>query len=137
VSGRIVVVAAVIERDGRVLVTRRPAGTPLEGLWEFPGGKCLPGETHADALGRELAEELDCAAEIGDHVHSVTHDDPDQTVELHFYRCRIAGDPRPMIGQDVRWIERGRLHELPFPDADRALIGRLARGARDAGESGI
>jgi len=125
----IVVVAAVIERDGRFLLTLRPAGTHLEHHWEFPGGKCLPHETHGEALRRELFEELDIVAIVGARVFSVTHTYPDRTIELHFYRCDFEGEPKAMLGQDLQWIERARLRDLPFPEADAALVHRLADGA--------
>jgi 8-oxo-dGTP diphosphatase len=121
----IVVVAAVIEHDGRFLLTLRPKGTHLAGHWEFPGGKCELHETHAEALRRELHEELDIVAEVGALVHSVTHAYPERTVELHFYACTYAGQPRPMIGQQMRWVTRDELGALPFPDADADLIRRL------------
>ena len=121
----IVVVAAVIERDGHFLLSLRPAGTHLAGQWEFPGGKCDPHETHAEALRRELHEELDIVAEVGALVHTVTHAYPERTVALHFYRCTYAGEPKGMIGQDVRWVAREDLARLPFPEADAALIARL------------
>lgn len=122
----IVVVAAVIERDGRYLLTLRPRGTHLAGHWEFPGGKCEPGETHAEALCRELREELDIDAGVGALVHAVTHAYPERTVELHFYACTFTGEARPMIGQQMRWVHGGDLHTLDFPAADRALVARLA-----------
>lgn len=122
---RIVVVAAVVERDGRFLVTLRPRGTHLEGHWEFPGGKCEPGETHVVALEREVREELGVDSRIGDLVFAVTHDYPGRTVELHFYRCDVHGDPKPMFGQQMRWATRPELASLPFPEADAGLIARL------------
>ena len=122
-----VVVAAVIERDGRFLVTLRPAGAHLEGHWEFPGGKCLPSETHVEALRRELHEELDILGLVGECLHSVTHSYPGQTVTLFFYRCDFEGEPKPMLGQEVRWVSRVELESLRFPAADAALIERLAR----------
>ncbi len=121
----IVVVAAVIERDGRYLITLRPEGTHLAAHWEFPGGKCEPHETHAEALRRELHEELDILAEVGSLVHAVTHAYPERTVELHFYACGYAGEAKPMIGQQVRWVGPGELGALPFPEADRDLIRLL------------
>jgi 8-oxo-dGTP diphosphatase len=121
----IVVVAAVIERDGQFLLTLRPSGTHLEGHWEFPGGKVMPHETHAEALRRELFEELDIVARVGAVVYSIRHDYPDRTVELHFYRCTFDGEPKPMMGQDMRWIVREQLGTLPFPEADAALITQL------------
>jgi mutator protein MutT len=121
----IVVIAAVIERDGRFLVARRLKGTHLAGVWEFPGGKCEPGETHADCLARELREELGVRATIGDEIASVQHDYPDRTVRLFFRRCTIEGDPCPMLGQQLRWASRDELKRLEFPEADRGLIDGL------------
>lgn len=122
----IVVVAAVIERDDSFLLTLRPAGSHLAGHWEFPGGKCFPHETHVEALRRELHEELDIAARVGEHVWSVTHAYPERTVELHFYRCDFEGEPKPMIGQEIRWVPRDELMRLPFPEADAQLIRALS-----------
>ncbi len=126
---RIVVVAAVVERDGGFLLTLRPRGTHLEGHWEFPGGKCEPGETHAAALAREMREELDVDVRVGALVHAVTHAYPERTVELHFYACELASEPTPMIGQQMRWVARADLAALPFPEADADLITRLVAGA--------
>lgn len=129
-SSPLQVVAAVIERDGAFLLTLRQAGTHLEGHWEFPGGKVHAGESHEQALARELAEELDIHATVGACVHRVTHAYPEKTVALHFYRCTFAGVPRPMQGQGMRWVPRADLAALPFPDADRDLIRLLiAEGA--------
>jgi mutator protein MutT len=121
----LVVVAAVIERDGRYLLTLRPEGTHLAHHWEFPGGKCQPHETHAEALRRELYEELDIVAEVGGLVHEVTHAYPERTVALHFYACTYEGEAKGMIGQQVRWVPRAELTDLPFPEADADLIARL------------
>jgi 8-oxo-dGTP diphosphatase len=120
------VVAAIIERDERLLLTLRPPGTHLEGHWEFPGGKCHPTETHAEALRRELFEELDIVADVGELVLTVTHEYTETTVELHFYRCAYAGEPKPMLGQEIRWVSRGELAALRFPEADARLIERLS-----------
>jgi 8-oxo-dGTP diphosphatase len=122
----VVVVAAVIERDGAFLLTQRLAGTHLAGTWEFPGGKVHHSETHPEALRRELHEELDIVAMVGACVHRVTHAYPEKTVELHFYGCTFEGEPKPMIGQAMRWVPRGELALLPFPEADRDLIAVLA-----------
>lgn len=122
----IVVVAAVIEREGAFLLTLRPPGSHLAGLWEFPGGKREPHESDAEALRRELHEELDILAEVGELVHAVTHAYAERTVELRFYACAFQGIPKPMIGQDMRWVARHDLPGLPFPDADAALIRLLA-----------
>ena len=121
----IIVVAAVIERDDAFLLTLRQAGTHLADHWEFPGGKVHHSETHAEALRRELFEELDIVAAVGELVHTVTHAYPEKTVELHFYQCVFVGEPKPMMGQGMRWVARSELAGLPFPEADRALIAQL------------
>jgi mutator protein MutT len=121
----IVVLAAIIERDGRILLTRRAAGTHLGGLWEFPGGKCEPGETHDACLRREIDEELGADATIGDEVLVTEHAYPEQTVRLHFRRCTIAGDPIARLGQEMMWATRADLAALEFPAADRELIQLL------------
>jgi mutator protein MutT len=124
---RIVVTAAVIERDGRYLVTRRLDGTHLAGYWEFPGGKCDPDEPLATCLAREIAEELDVPVRIGEEVHQVAHTYPERTVELHFFRCELLGEPRAVLGQEMRWVSRGELTSMEFPPADAELIAMLAR----------
>jgi 8-oxo-dGTP diphosphatase len=123
----IVVTAAVVERDGRFLVTRRQKGVHLEGFWEFPGGKCDADETHADCLARELREELDATARIGVEIVTITHAYPDRQVELHFLRCELEGEPRPQLGQDMRWVTREELTTLEFPPADAELIRLLGQ----------
>ena len=126
----IVVVAAVIERDGRLLVTRRLEHTHLAGKWEFPGGKCDHGESHEACLARELREELDVEAVVGDEILVTEHDYPERTVRLHFRWCAIDGEPRPMLSQEMRWVTRDELSALEFPEADRDLIAALT-GAPD------
>lgn len=121
----IVVVAAVIERDDEFLLTLRLDGTHLAGHWEFPGGKVHHSETHAEALRREIFEELDAVAQVGDLLHTVTHAYAAQTVELFFYRCGLVGEAKPMLGQQMRWVPRSGLAALPFPEADRDLIAQL------------
>ena len=125
----IVVTAAVIERDGCFLVTRRQQGVHLEGYWEFPGGKCDDGETLTACLARELREELDVAARIGSEIYTVTHTYPERSIELHFFQCDLAGDPRPQIGQEMQWVTREALASLEFPPADAELIATLTRQA--------
>jgi len=128
----VVVAAAVVERDGRILVTKRPEGVHLEGHWEFPGGKCVPGETLEQCLVRELREELDADATVGDELLSTSHDYAERRVELHFFTCTLRGEPRPQLGQEMRWVQRSRLGTLQFPPADAELIALLeaSGGAR-------
>lgn len=125
----IVVTAAVIERDGAFLVTRRPRGVHLAGCWEFPGGKCEQGETFEACLEREILEELDTAIRVGPELLSIAHPYPERVVELHFFRCELAGEPRPVLGQEMRWVRREDLAQLEFPPADEELIELLRRSA--------
>ncbi len=134
----IVVTAAVIERDGCFLVTRRPPGTHLAGYWEFPGGKCEAAETAERCLQRELREELDVDATVGEEMFRTRHryESPDATrapgattgalyLELRFFRCTLTGSPTPLQGQEMRWVPRRDLASLTFPPADAAFISRL------------
>lgn len=122
----VIVAAAVVQRGETYLVTRRLRGTHLEGMWEFPGGKCEDGETHAACLRREILEELGCRAEVGEKLLTVAHDYSDRRVELHFFRCEVIGEPAPLLGQDIRWVDRAELRSLEFPPADADLIRLLA-----------
>jgi 8-oxo-dGTP diphosphatase len=121
------VTAAVIERHGSFLVTRRLAGVHLEGFWEFPGGKCAPGETLEACLQREIEEELDTGVRVGQQVFAVSHTYADRTVELHFFRCDLLGEPKAALGQEMRWARRDELAALEFPPADEKLIRILAQ----------
>lgn len=125
-AARIVVTAAVVRRDGAYLVTRRPRGEHLEGCWEFPGGKCEPGETHEDCLRREIEEELGVGLRVGRKIFEVSHAYPDRTVELHFFDCDLDGEPLPLLGQEMRWVYGDQLPALEFPPADAELIEMLA-----------
>ena len=120
------VAAAVVERDGRYLITRRLEGTHLAGLWEFPGGKILPGEKPEDALRRELKEELGVEAVVGEPIETVDWTYPEKSVRLRFFRCALAEEPRPLEGQEMRWVAGADLRSYTFPDADATLIARLS-----------
>ncbi len=122
------VVAAVIERDGKILIARRPAGSHLAGLWEFPGGKPKPGETLEEALRREIGEELDAPTTVGEKIETVEWSYPDKRVRLHFFRCRLGAEPRALEGQEMAWVTSAELAGYAFPAADAALIERLSRG---------
>lgn len=122
---QILVSAAVVQRDGAFLVTRRLRGTHLEGFWEFPGGKCEPGETFEDCLIREIREELGCDTEVGGKLLSVVHDYSDRSVHLHFFQCDLVGLPQALLGQEIKWVPREQLRTLNFPPADDELIRLL------------
>ena len=126
----IVVTAAVIRRNDRYLVTRRQKGVHLEGLWEFPGGKCDAGESLAVCLRRELREELATDAIVGEELLQVTHHYPERSVELHFIACELTNDPAPQLGQEMLWVARHDLRSLQFPPADDELIALLERNER-------
>lgn len=128
----IVVAAGVVERDGRFLVTRRQAGAHLEGYWEFPGGKCEPGETPAVCLAREIREELGVEASVGVEVLVTRHAYPDREVELHFLRCDLQGAPEPQLGQEMRWVPRLELGRMTFPPADVELIRILVSSPQES-----
>jgi 8-oxo-dGTP diphosphatase len=123
----IVVVAAIIEQNDSFLLTRRLEGTHLAGFWEFPGGKIANGESHAEALIREIREELDSDVEVGPLVFETKYDYADRSISLHFYRCGLRGVPRPLLGQRMRWVPRNELRGLEFPPADADLIRLLTR----------
>ena len=127
-SGReIAVVAAVIEQDDRFLVTKRQAGTHLAGLWEFPGGKIDPGESHVDALRREIREELGADIDIREIILETTHVYPENTITLYFYRCSLVGMATPLLGQEMRWVRGSELRSLGLPPADADLIRLLTQ----------
>lgn len=125
----VIVVAAVVEENDSFLITRRPDGVHLAGMWEFPGGKIDTAEGHADALRREMKEELDTDVDVGALVFETTHTYPERTVSLFFYQCALKGRPRPLLGQEMRWAHRSELPSLGFPPADEELIQILTRRA--------
>jgi 8-oxo-dGTP diphosphatase len=121
------VVAAVIERDSRILITRRRAGAHLGGLWEFPGGKAESGESLEQALRREIREELGVDISVEAPIDTVTWQYPDKRVSIAFFRCVAHEEPRPLEGQEMLWASRGDLGSYEFPPADAELIARLTR----------
>jgi 8-oxo-dGTP diphosphatase len=131
VSGlpRIEVTAAVLERGGAFLLTRRLDGTHLEGCWEFPGGKRHEGESLPECLAREIREELDAAIVVGELILTTAHSYPERVVELNFYRCTLVTEPRPLLGQEMRWVPRMNLRAFPLPPADDELVEMLVTGA--------
>jgi 8-oxo-dGTP diphosphatase len=123
---RIVVAAAVIERDGAFLLTRRLEGTHLAGHWEFPGGKLGIGETLEQCLAREIREELDAEVEVGPQMLTTVHDYPDRSIELCFFRCALKSQPKSMMGQEMRWVQLRDLPSVQLPPADDELVRLLA-----------
>lgn len=120
--------AAVLRRDGRVLITRRPEDTALGGLWEFPGGKRESGETLEACLKRELREELGIEVSVGRQVEFIPYDYGTHRVVVHFFDCILLdGTPQPLGCQDLRWVLPAELSSYRFPPADTHLLARLER----------
>ena len=124
----LVVAAALVDGDGRVLVSQRPEGRSLAGLWEFPGGKVEAGERPEDALIRELSEELGivvseaCLAPLTFASHAY----PDMHLLMPLYVCRRwDGLAQSLEGQALRWVRAAALRELAMPPADAPLIPSL------------
>jgi mutator protein MutT len=119
------VVAAVIERDGNILITRRPKGAHLAGFWEFPGGKPEPGESYEAALIREVREELGVDYTPGAVLAEVDWQYPDKRVRIIFFRGTITGTPRCLEGQEMMWVPPAELDRYQFPPADAVLLEHL------------
>ena len=123
---RIRVVAAVISRDGRYLITQRRPQATLPLLWEFPGGKVEAGETDQEALVREVRERLGVDVRVGSEVRRVVHPYDSYTVELHVYECNLISDRlQPLRVNDFRWVLPAELDQFQFPGADQHTVDQL------------
>ena len=122
------VVAGIVIKDECILISQRPSGKHLQGMWEFPGGKVNPGETHQIALKRELKEELGFEAFVGPEFHYVDHQYSTKRVKLWFYLCGIEnGAPRSLESNPFQWIQTGALDQFKFPPADCQLLEDLKK----------
>jgi 8-oxo-dGTP diphosphatase len=124
------VVAALIEKDGKLLVCQRTRHQTMPLKWEFPGGKIEDGEQPHDALHRELEEELGILASIGDEVARIRHEYPNRSVvELRFFVVRdYEGEVENRIFRDIRWAAPKDLPRYDFLEADLTLVRDLAAG---------
>jgi 8-oxo-dGTP diphosphatase len=122
------VAAALVFREGKLLIAQRHADAHLGGLWEFPGGKREPDETFEACLTRELREELGIEVAVGELVESLTHTYPEKTVHLKFYRCLWKQhEPQPLGCPAFKWVSAAELKDYDFPAADARLLEMLQR----------
>ncbi|MBL4619613.1 MAG: (deoxy)nucleoside triphosphate pyrophosphohydrolase [Alphaproteobacteria bacterium] len=124
----LVAACALVDRDGRVLLARRPEGKPMAGLWEFPGGKLATGETPEQALVRELKEELGIETETSclAPIAFASCDSGGFHLLMPLFVCRKwTGIPAAKEGQDLRWVKPQGLLEFDMPPADRPLAAQL------------
>jgi 8-oxo-dGTP diphosphatase len=123
VSKSIRVVAAVIQQDGKYLITQRRENASLPLLWEFPGGRVEPGETDLEALQREFKERLGATVEVGKPVAFRRHDYEGYSVELVLYEARLATQDLEVIRvKEYRWVAADEFGQYPFPPADRTTM---------------
>jgi len=123
---KIEVVAAIIRRAKKILITRRRDHVHLAGLWEFPGGKVEDGESLRSALQREILEELGVDVEVDCEFFTVEHEYPAKSVRLHFFNCTILqGEPQRLDVADLQWVDIAALPNFEFPPADVELIRKL------------
>ena len=123
------VTAAVIHRNEQVLIALRPSGGLLGGMWEFPGGKVEPGESDAEALVREIREELGTVVKVGEMVGTYKHAYTHFRVTLRAYHCDIQGiEPSALEAMEIRWVAVGALVDYPMGKIDRLISQTLLEG---------
>jgi mutator protein MutT len=127
---RKVIGAAVIWRDGKILIDRRKPGGAMGGLWEFPGGKVEPGETISDCILREIREELGITIAVGEPLITIEHGYPTFTVVLHVHHCQhVEGEPQTIECDEIRYVTVDELHQYEFPAANIEIINALKQAA--------
>lgn len=125
------VTAAVIEKEGKILIARRKQGDAQSGKWEFPGGKLEPGETPEACLKRELREELGIETEVGSFLCSTRFAYRHMAVELLFYRTAYVSGVITLHEHDrIEWVSPEALSDFDFLEADRPILERLKEEAR-------
>lgn len=132
----LIVTAALLLNGSQILITKRPAHKQQGGFWEFPGGKLQSGETPQEALKRELKEELDLDAEIGQIFEVVYHRYDWGPVLILAYECRpLSGVIRNLEVADHRWVSSKELPNYDLLPADRPIVDKLLRQAKTASHS--
>lgn len=120
------VVAAVIQKNERYLITQRRPTAVLPLLWEFPGGKVEEGESDAEALRREAVERLGVEVEVGQLISFVSHPYEHYTVDLHLYECKLGSDDlQARAVNDFRWVTSSEFDQYQFTPADEASMTKL------------
>ncbi|EKE04183.1 MAG: hypothetical protein ACD_20C00098G0011 [uncultured bacterium] len=120
------VTAAVIEKDGKILIAKRKKGTRLEGKWEFPGGKLKCEETPEQCLKRELEEELGIETEVGDFICSSKYEYPHISIELLVYRVKyISGIFELTDHEEIKWVYPQDLSDYDLAPADIPIVNKL------------
>jgi mutator protein MutT len=120
------VAAALIFRDGKILITQRHADSHLGELWEFPGGKREQDETFEQCLVREIHEELGVEISVDKLFEEIVHAYPNKTVRLKFFSCRLVhGEPQLLGCAALKWIGKSEFDNYKFPDADAKLLLKL------------
>ena len=123
------VVAAEIRRDGRYLITQRQPHATLPLLWEFPGGRVEAGETDAEALQRELREEMNIDVGVGEESLSVVREYDEYIIDFHVYRTELhSPEITPIKIHDYRWVTLEEMVEFSFPAADQDSVDALLQG---------
>lgn len=120
-----IVVAAILDARGRLLVQPRAGDPALAGTWELPGGKVLPEEDHAAALAREVEEETGLAVRVGELAVALCHAYPDRRVALYAYFCEPVGAARPP--RWARWARPAEYRAMPMPEANGPLVDAIER----------
>jgi len=127
-SGPLDVAVAVIEQEGRYLISQRLPEDSFGGFWEFPGGKSNPGETLEACLIREIQEELGLEIAVGSKLQVVEHRYPRRMIRLHCFSCRVvAGEPRAIECATWRWALPDELAKFKFPPASARIIAALQK----------
>jgi 8-oxo-dGTP diphosphatase len=125
-SRTIRVVAAVVEKEGRYLITQRRATAVLPLLWEFPGGRVEDSETDTQALKREVRHRLGSEVDVGKLISFVSHPYEHYVIDLFLYECKLAGGPlEARMVNGFKWVTSAEFDQYPFTPADEASMNKL------------